>query len=423
MKYYWVDRGIKTHEVAINNIKKYDSQKIKQLIIIQYDLLKVEMIVGKDWPHTGNVHSLFEVDGNEVFLLIAAKRRDYPESEIWRHFFDVFAENWQNFFQDNDLETILKIPSPTDALSKIFFYLGLISTTCDRIIAEGGFFTGYGDPVESSWLFGVISLMSSKKYERRESEGYIVSVSGPEDLVIKLQEPINIYNTSNLNIDLLRKLLELTRNGLALAVKNEEIVGLVDPSKYEYKIQITGMNQWRVCKNGEVLFEVKDNKINISIPISEVRHFIDEDKKDGLSNPDFIEVIIGEASKQTHGTSIIFSDEAKKKEKRLSEYNSCTLIDPIDIVKHSNLILSLTSIDGALLVDFNGKCYGVGAILDGKAVVMGNLGRGARYNSAVNYVAWRKQESKDSFCCAVIISEDGAINVYTTNTIEKIDDE
>ena len=110
LKYYWVDRGIKTHEVAINNIKKYDSQKIKQLIIIQYDLLKVEMIVGKDWPHTGNVHSLFEVDGNEVFLLIVAKRRDYPESEIWRHFFDVFAENWQNFFQDNDLETILKIP-------------------------------------------------------------------------------------------------------------------------------------------------------------------------------------------------------------------------------------------------------------------------------------------------------------------------
>lgn len=46
----------------------------------------------------------------------------------------------------------------------------------------------------------------------------------------------------------------------------------------------------------------------------------------------------------------------------------------------------MISIDGAALVDFDGCCHGFGVILDGKAQVKGDMGKGARHNSAGNYI-------------------------------------
>lgn len=55
--------------------------------------------------------------------------------------------------------------------------------------------------------------------------------------------------------------------------------------------------------------------------------------------------------------------------------------------------------DGAVMVDYNGVCYGFGIILDGRARLRGDVGRGSRFNSALNYATSHR-------CYAVVFSED-----------------
>ena len=71
------------------------------------------------------------------------------------------------------------------------------------------------------------------------------------------------------------------------------------------------------------------------------------------------------------------------------------------------LVRNVTSIDGAILLDVTGTCYSIGVILDGMAMTNGNPERGSRYNSAVRYVEGNKGK-----CVAIIISEDGMVDLY-----------
>jgi hypothetical protein len=57
-------------------------------------------------------------------------------------------------------------------------------------------------------------------------------------------------------------------------------------------------------------------------------------------------------------------------------------------------------------LDLEGKCHSIGVILDGLASERGDAARGARYNSAIRYV-----ESSAHACLAVVLSEDGLINI------------
>jgi DNA integrity scanning protein DisA with diadenylate cyclase activity len=62
-----------------------------------------------------------------------------------------------------------------------------------------------------------------------------------------------------------------------------------------------------------------------------------------------------------------------------------------------------------VLIDPHGTCYAIGAILDGLATEKGDSSRGSRYNSALRYV-----ESSDYPCLAVVVSEDGLVDVITS---------
>ena len=115
--------------------------------------------------------------------------------------------------------------------------------------------------------------------------------------------------------------------------------------------------------------------------------------------------VVLEASRQKHGTLLVITTEALAEADRLKL--QCTLIEPVPLTP---LITRLvTSIDGAVLLDPEGYCYSIGVILDGRASGRGDSTRGARYNSALRYV-----ESSDYPCLAVVVSEDGMVDVITS---------
>ena len=89
-----------------------------------------------------------------------------------------------------------------------------------------------------------------------------------------------------------------------------------------------------------------------------------------------------EAFKQVKGTIIVVSRNARSEAYRLR--NQGFLIEAMPLTP--NIIRSITNIDGAVLMDLDGYCHGIGVILDGIATEKGDPSRGARYNSAIRYV-------------------------------------
>ena len=420
LEYFWFDGSIKRHSVTISDQISDETERIISVITLQFETLKAEKIIKEQWSQIGDTKSFLNYEDKDIYIIAVADCRVYPTSTLWKHVIDVFVDNWQWILDDTGEIELLNLPSPAEAIRNADYHWSINAVPCCRMMAESGLDTGYGDPYESEILFDVISAIASSFYEKRSSEGVLVPIGPDEELAVAFIQPVLVDQE---NVRIFRKYLEMARNGLALAIKGCELAGLTYVSDSDAKIVISGTNNWKFYKNGMVQFAVVGNKVNVSTSVSSDEGVTIEEQIEGFPNAKIIEKIAKEAIHQSHGTTVVFTDEAEDESCRLSKFHRCELIRPIDLCQHKEYILPLTSIDGALIVGTDGECYGVGAILDGEAVKPGSIGRGARYNSALNYVAWRKRKSPNGKYCAVIISEDGIVNIITTQTVDGISDD
>lgn len=258
----------------------------------------------------------------------------------------------------------------------------------------------------------LISLLSSQKYESSELYGRIFiphrgAFRSEKELAVKFLNKVKITN----NIRQIRKLMEIASGKYGLVVgKNSEVIGYgISPKEYECEVQISGHLNWKVCmktiqiiySNGVFRISKKDNKIAIDIP--KIFHLNDIQQKN-LSN------VLANARQQKHGTLLIIGEPmiAKKEAKRLCDFNRGIGIKPINLSKNLDIVGNITSIDGAIFMDTNCICYGIGVILDGEVITMGDPARGARFNSAVNYVENCKKQNETII--AIVISEDRTID-------------
>lgn len=263
----------------------------------------------------------------------------------------------------------------------------------------------------------VLSFISSQTYEGIYADGNIYICRRGTDrgkrngeLIIKFKESIKFHMEE---VRKIRKLLEIAKNPLSMVVDDKKnIIGytLSEPKKYEGKIVVSGKMAWelwfgRNCltyHNGvyRIISQNADSKYEFSA--------FDISREQKIK----INTIIAESRKQTHGTSLIFgnTEDIVKETLRLSKYGRAMMLRTIDLMQNIELLINLTSIDGAILVDFDCKCYAIGAILDGDVVTKGVSERGARYNSVVNYVERKLQDNIKLF--AIIVSEDKTVDVY-----------
>lgn len=197
---------------------------------------------------------------------------------------------------------------------------------------------------------------------------------------------------------------------------------LTDDTKWVAKLKLNGHLSWtleykdinkshdvikRICYDG-VFREQKET--TDSIP----NEFDTESK-------DVLEKIINCAKKQKHGTMIVVleKDEAIKEAERLCQIiDRGICVEPFDLSSClHDVLIPITSIDGAVLIDNTGWCYGIGVILDGIATEPANSARGSRFNSAYVYVNNKKYEKKKCMC--IVISEDKMVDlICTTNLIK-----
>jgi DNA integrity scanning protein DisA with diadenylate cyclase activity len=276
-------------------------------------------------------------------------------------------------------------------------------------------------------IFDQINNISSLYYENNASTGRIVFLDSKGikeghrniDEILLLAQKVSLYNTR-----LIRKLLEMCKSGIALLSDGKYVYGICrivgkynEKSENIFVIDFLDLYEWNFIFNKKTLIKINHNEI--FLPQNEVSYLefklrVKElfPKIDSLSlNRLFL--IMNKAIEQKNGTMLVISKNAKSEINRLKSQGF--LVQPKVITP--DIVKKITSIDGAVLIDTECVCYGIGVILDGMATTNGDTSRGARYNSAIRYVETIKNNKEYSDCLAIVISEDGYVDLVSKHTL------
>lgn len=256
--------------------------------------------------------------------------------------------------------------------------------------------------------------ISSLKYEQVEGQGSLLLA--PRD-----QAGIRTQISFKDSVDLrdhrrVRKLLELASRGSALHTDSKGIFGLIAggistcSEENVFEVVFLGHHHWELRHANELLMGVRFGQPYLP-DMSGYRPRLRQDIPrlfPGVPS-DATELLISlvtQAERERHGTLMVISREAASESIRLK--NQATPVNPTLLTPE--LLGHLTGIDGAVLVDANGYCHAIGAILDGQASAHGDPGRGARFNSAIRYV--QSAEERGISTMAIVVSEDGGVDVF-----------
>jgi hypothetical protein len=280
-------------------------------------------------------------------------------------------------------------------------------TLCDAIPLALNDFTSHE-------IFDHLNKISELRYEGSETRGQIIFV--PLDFAsvrtdIKFIEPIPLSSHK-----LIRKIVEISDDKLACIYTGfQGIVGfghlLGHEDKYIFKAVFTGYFQWSLYANDILLMNcsfgipyVPKTRLSEHAFYSNTRRILI-----GTTQPQLESLwkAVKSATNQSHGTMIVVSDEALSEAQRLKSQS----IETEQIFLNSDLVIRISGIDGAILVDRNCNCHSIGVILDGIATDEGDSSRGARYNSALRYVNMKLSSDPPVPTICIVISEDGDINM------------
>ena len=297
----------------------------------------------------------------------------------------------------------------TELLEQIIAY-------CNGVMGSQNF--AYDEQILSNLVYTALkkqidvdfyNTLAASDYEKKVASGGIILIgeNTPCSLKIAFREkyPLEIHNVRQI-----RKLLELTAGDNYLISKKGKVVGVGGLLENCEIIRFNGHQRWSYFNGNREILSYKVGKYSLfsddekSYALQLPAGFICKDNKKHFNH------IINDIKNQRHGAILIITDGAQGEVERLRKLNRGYAITPVDLKQGDGkkLLSSMTSIDGAIIVDTNFICFGIGMILDGIAVKPGLSSRGSRYNSSKCYVD-NKERGKYA---AVIISEDDTVDIY-----------
>ena len=226
--------------------------------------------------------------------------------------------------------------------------------------------------------------------------------------VLTLETPVPMRDHRSI-----RKLLELSEGHTALISDASHVFGLgqlMPESDTQFEplstVHFTNHYSWEMSHAGHVLMRVVSNTPRLPQGRVAADNFIRVAARIFPSlNDDSIDYLwdlARKASTQPNGTILVISTGAAHEARRLTR--QCFRVVPR--IMTPSVLRLVTNIDGAVLIEPNGVCHAIGAILDGLATEKGDSSRGSRYNSALRYV-----NSSQYPVLAVVVSEDGWIDL------------
>jgi len=258
-------------------------------------------------------------------------------------------------------------------------------------------------------LFRSFTIISSLRYEKAAGFGRILIARKNHPAVAeKVSFAVPVKLTSYRSA---RKVLELASDELPVYCDPERIYGLASKLEYDpntedmFEVQILGHYHWELRHDGHVLMRVQYGLPSLPrLPFDEQKFRSDLPRIFEQITPadiDRLAAIVKVAEKESHGTMLVITEAAAAEAARLAQ--QATPVSPFLV--DANILQNLTPIDGAIILDSQGMCHAIGAILDGKATENGDPSRGARYNSAIRYY-----EAAEAPCVIVVVSSDGGVD-------------
>lgn len=385
----------------------------------------VKQLVDKNFEEKGKVSFVsypVMLDNYEIFIILQFDEKVYNEfyflnrSEVKIH--ELRTANVRKSLIDalvyaylNEAKYPLYKPRPGVYFDEIKTDIKEIL----RIAAKN--FVGTAIPAASNSrgtydLFDICNYISSLKYEGDSTIGKLIICKEDHpniNVLLRLTNPIQLKDHRKV-----RKLLEIASDNLHLYTNGDQIIGFAE-LKGQYNssdenlfiVNFTGSHKWELIHDSHTMMIVEYT--NPRLPTSKIDKFTFYSTLNRIFNDisndnlDLLWNVVISATEQKHGTLIIISNNAINEVKRLE--NQSTNIEPL--LPDKKIIKSITSIDGAVILDTDCMCHAIGVILDGLASSNGTSARGARYNSAIRYVDGHGGE-----CAAIIISEDGMVDLY-----------
>lgn len=278
--------------------------------------------------------------------------------------------------------------------------------------------------------FPAMTRISSLYYESSRGKGRIaITATKNENPFVKIN-PEKELCFSQENGKQLRKLLEITKGDLSLLIHDGGVYGIGTMETPLFTFRITGHMEWQLNQvtNGEEVQILRFKHGDYYLPQgAELRDWYINSRTDNLSR-----ISLGNNARKTvldllseenikafdHGALFILMnrENAKTEVNRLCVRKRGIATEEIDLLANIGKASALCAIDGALMLDEEGNCYGLGIILDGEAKVDGTPARGARYNSTKTYLSRCCDMKIDA--CAIIVSQDGYIDILTTEDAE-----
>jgi hypothetical protein len=260
-------------------------------------------------------------------------------------------------------------------------------------------------------LLDRLNVVSATNYERRVGRGRVVIAKADHPAVrhkLRFATPVPLGEAQ-----WTRKLVEMASDGVALLSDAASVLGLVmvseeyDASREDlFEIAFVDHYKWELRHGDAVLMRVEYATPCLPTPPLRRASFAEALLRVFPATADEVKKrlwrIVEAATTEPHGTMIVVSGRAAEEAERLA--SQCTRIEPL--VLGDEMVRRVTSIDGAVLLDDEGRCHAVGVILDGRATPAGRPSRGSRYNSALRYVT-----GADAPTLAVVISEDGRVDL------------
>ena len=254
----------------------------------------------------------------------------------------------------------------------------------------------------------LVSAISALPYEGRPGTGRLVIAKADHpaiDVLMKFSEAVDIENTRAA-----RKLLEASGSEGDLLSTGEKVLGLGRltaaydaATETAFIVSVTARGTWELSHADQVLMTVRDGTPQLPRPPLNTAYFADivERRLPGADQSGLL--LLAEAAGQhQHGAMLVISSDAAGEAQRLAP--QAWTVEPVLLAPE--LLSQLTSMDGGVLVDSQGRCHAIGVILDGRACGGEDPARGSRFNNAIRYL-----EGGAPQAVVVVYSADGGIDI------------
>ena len=316
-----------------------------------------------------------------------------------------------NFFLDDSLMA-LQLPSPgSDLVSRTKSTDEIIRESarnlCFSIASKGK--SGQG----LHGLYKICNDISIQRYEGKENSGQIFITEKNSKYIEFDMEFGETFLLSDVRKT--RKLLQMTGGRRGLISDSYHVLGIgTIKDNYDIKsetvftIKFKGIHCWEAWHMNYSLLIMRYGQADLLHEVINWKKFMSDCKrlfkditKPQISNLYKLSIA---ATSQKNGALIVISNDPTQEALRLNK--QCIAVKSSILTEE--LLMSMTSIDGGLLIGIDGKVYAQGVILDGIVGNNGDSARGSRYNSAITYHDFK---GKTIATMIIVVSEDGMVDI------------